>query len=253
MDKYLKQKLPPVDRQEEFSKKQADYQEKLKQLRNSPVAVVPDLQQPVAKDLPVERIDKLQAKAITSPNDVMEKIAASRASKDMSRSMPGDTLDYSKFKPNVMAQELPEKILPSGDWKKEYAAKAKLDKLKSLRGVLKAIPGIGPLTQITPSLVDLKEGNPNTAAARMITGLAPAGTGELDAQLMQQAHLQDNAPELQDPNYLRTLQAIGQRRQGMGKSPVVESFSGQPVDTSATEDSDFLNKIIAAQRAKTQG
>jgi hypothetical protein len=130
-----------------------------------------------------------------------------------------------------------------------------LGALKALmqRGVFRAMGPVSMAANVTPSLVDLKEGNPNTAAARMFTGMAPAGTGELDRKLMQEAEIADKSPELKDPTYLRTLQNIGQRRAEQGKSPVVESFSGREVDTSATEEDDFLNAVKAKMRQGAQG
>jgi hypothetical protein len=130
-----------------------------------------------------------------------------------------------------------------------------LGALKSMMktGAFKAIAPLSVASQITPSLADLKEGKPNTAAARMVTGLAPAGTGDLDSKLMEEAQLRDSSPELFDPSYQNTLKNIGERRRNSGKSPVVESFSGQKVDTSATDDSDFLNKIKALQKSNSQG
>jgi hypothetical protein len=70
---------------------------------------------------------------------------------------------------------------------------------------------------------------------------------------MEEAALRDKSPELFDPEYRKLLQRIGQKRMEQGKSPVVESFSGQPVDTSATEGSDVENRIKALQALKSQG
>lgn len=131
-----------------------------------------------------------------------------------------------------------------------------LGALKSMmkNGTFKAAgPVLGVASNIVPSIADLKEGNPNTAMARMATSLAPAGTGELDKQLMEQAAIADKSPELQDPSYLNTLKNIGARREREGRSPVVESFSGQQVDTAATEGSDFENRLKAIQKLNSQG
>jgi hypothetical protein len=87
----------------------------------------------------------------------------------------------------------------------------------------------------------------------MVTGLAPAGTGELDKQLMERAEIADKDPELQDESYLQTMKNIGERRARMGKSPIVESFSGQKVDTSATEPTDFENRMKALQKLSSEG
>lgn len=110
-------------------------------------------------------------------------------------------------------------------------------------GVFRAMGPISAASQVTPAIADLKEGNPNTAAARMVSGLAPMGSEKLQDDLMQKAQLEDKSPYLLDPTYQRTLKAIGDRRMKMGKSPVVEAFGGEQIDTSATEDSDYLNAL----------
>lgn len=148
---------------------------------------------------------------------------------------------------------------PSADIKNEALSKMRenfsnnMDKLTKTRIFRSIGPVAGMASQVVPSLVDLKEGNPNTAAARMVTSMAPAGTGELDTKLMDQANIADKSPELLDPTYIRTLKNIGDRRMNMGKSPVVESMSGQKVDTSATEDNDFMNLVKARMRANSSG
>lgn len=131
-------------------------------------------------------------------------------------------------------------------------AKGALESLKN-NGTFRALGPLSAISQVTPTLADLKEGNTNTAAARMITSLAPPGTGDLDQQLMQEAAQRDNSPELSDPGYLQTIKNIGERRMREGRSPVVESFSGQKVDTSATEESDFANKVNALRKLSSQG
>ena len=130
-----------------------------------------------------------------------------------------------------------------------------LGALKSMlkSGTFKAIAPLSTISQITPSLIDLKEGNSNTAAARMLTSLAPVGSEQLQEKLMQDAQLQDKSPELSDPSYMKTLQNIGERRRNEGRSPVVESISGQKVDTSATEPSDFENLVKKRMILNAQG
>jgi hypothetical protein len=128
-----------------------------------------------------------------------------------------------------------------------------IKRLLTGKGLLGTLPVLGAASQVVPSIVDLKEGNPNTAAARMVTGLAPAGSGELDADLLENAKLRDSSPELFDPSYRKTLEAIGARRSREGRSPVVESISGQQVDTEATEGSDFENLLKKKMNAERQG
>jgi len=125
--------------------------------------------------------------------------------------------------------------------------------LLSGKGLRAMLPVLGMASQVVPSAVDLKEGNPNTAVARMVTGLAPPGSGDLDRALMDNAELRDKSPELLDPSYMKTLEAIGARRSREGRSPIVESFSGKQIDTSATEGSDFENLIKKKMNTERQG
>lgn len=233
---YLKQKLPPQDPDklvQDAVDKEIQYKKDLMELRGSKPQMVEDFQKTITKDLPVEKINTRAVQPITSGSDFQANIEAKRQARKNALASIGKGITE-------------EKVLPATDWKKEFIQKNK-------GGALRAIGPIGAAAQVVPALADLKEGNSNTAAARLVTGLAPAGTDQLSSKLMDQAALADSSPELMDENYLKTLRAIGERRQREGKSPIVESFSGKQIDTSATEDSDFLNKIKAAMRANSQG
>jgi hypothetical protein len=146
-------------------------------------------------------------------------------------------------------------LLPS--WATEDLEKIENPKMHRLHGISTvAARALGPLavgSSIVPLAADVKEGKYNTALARAASYAAPVGAEDMTANLMQEAELRDKSPELFDPEYRKLLQRIGQKRAEQGKSPVVESFSGQPVDTSATEESDIENRIKALQNLKSQG
>lgn len=146
-------------------------------------------------------------------------------------------------------------LLPS--WATEDLEKIENPKMHRLHGISTvAARALGPLaigSSIVPLAADVKEGKYNTALARAASYAAPVGAEDMTANLMQEAELRDKSPELFDPEYRKLLQRIGQKRIEQGKSPVVESFSGQPVDTSATEESDIENRIKALQNLKSQG
>jgi hypothetical protein len=131
---------------------------------------------------------------------------------------------------------------------------SKLGRLHGISTV--AAKALGPLaiaSGVIPVAADIKEGKPNTALARAVSYAAPMGAEDLTDKLMQTADISDTSPELQDPEYRKLLMRIGQKRVERGGSPVIKSFSGREVDTSKTEDSDFLNRIKALQDLKTQG
>jgi hypothetical protein len=131
---------------------------------------------------------------------------------------------------------------------------SKLGRLHGISTV--AAKALGPLaiaSGVVPVAADIKEGKPNTALARAVSYAAPMGAEDLTDKLMQTAEISDTSPELQDPEYRKLLMRIGQKRVERGGSPVIKSFSGREVDTSRTEDSDFLNRIKALQDLKTQG
>jgi hypothetical protein len=136
----------------------------------------------------------------------------------------------------------------------EKVANPKLHRVHALTTM--AARAMGPLavaSGIAPIAADIKEGKPNTALARAVSYGVPVGAEEMTENLMNEAKLRDESPELTDPSYLRTLKNIGERRAREGKSPIVESFSGREIDTSATEDEDFLNKIREKMRVNSQG
>jgi hypothetical protein len=146
-------------------------------------------------------------------------------------------------------------LLPQ--WATEDLEKIENPKMYRAHGVATAAArALGPLaiaSGVVPLAADIKEGKTNTALARAASYAAPIGAEDITANLMEEAALRDKSPELFDPEYRKLLQRIGQKRMEQGKSPVVESFSGQPVDTSATEGSDVENRIKALQALKSQG
>jgi hypothetical protein len=119
--------------------------------------------------------------------------------------------------------------------------------------LLKAIAPLSVLQQGVSAISDIKEGKPNTAAAKIVTGMAPPGAGELEEKLLEQAEMKDKYPYLSNPTYQQTLKNIGKRKIQEGKSPIVEGFHGEKVDTSATEGSMFENLIKKIQEKKRQG
>jgi len=129
--------------------------------------------------------------------------------------------------------------------------------MKVLKGGINSIMGVGinPLSiasQAVSALADVKEGKPNTAAARVVSSLAPPGIGKLEDDLLEEAEIKDRYPKLQDPTYLRTIRNIGERRQKMGKSPIVEGFDKEQIDTSKTEKSNFENLMKKLKQEKSR-
>lgn len=159
------------------------------------------------------------------------------------------------FKDGGKVSGVTEHIDTNSQWKLGSTAAEKLAQHRTMRDIaknsLKAVPVLSAVSQITPAIADVKDGMPNTAAARMLTSLAPMGTEEVQDSLMNRAQMEDKSPELLDPTYINTLKKIGERRAREGRSPVVESFSGQEIDTSATESNDFLNRVKAKMRASS--
>ena len=146
-------------------------------------------------------------------------------------------------------------LLP--EWATEDLNKVESPKLARLQGVATlAARALGPMavaSGVVPLAADIKEGKPNTALARAVSYAAPIGAEQLTDQLMETAELKDTSPELLDPEYRKLLMRIGKKRMEQGKSPVIKSFSGREVDTSKTEESDFLNKVKALQELSSKG
>ncbi len=146
-------------------------------------------------------------------------------------------------------------LLP--EWATEDLNKVENPKLHRLQGVAtfaaRALAPLAVASGIVPLAADIKEGKPNTALARAASYAAPLGAEQLTDQLMETAELKDTAPELLDPEYKKLLMRIGQKRVEQGKSPVIKSFSGKEVDTSKTEESDFLNRVRALQDLSSKG
>ncbi len=126
-------------------------------------------------------------------------------------------------------------------------------KPSSFQRLLGMLNPLAMLSQGVSALADIKEGKPNTAAAKLATSFAPMGAGQLEDNLMEEAAIKDAYPKLQDPTYLRTIKNIGERRQRMGKSPVVEGFDNEKIDTSQTENSVFENLMKKLREEKSRG
>jgi len=146
-------------------------------------------------------------------------------------------------------------LLP--EWATEDLNKVENSKSARIHGAATlAARALGPLavaSGVVPLAADIKEGKPNTALARAVSYAAPLGAEQLTDQLMETAELKDTAPELLDPEYRKLLMRIGQKRVERGGSPVIKSFSGKEIDTSKTEESDFLNRIKALQELSSKG
>jgi hypothetical protein len=161
------------------------------------------------------------------------------------RKNPANTI-YAEQKAGLLPNELMDDL--------EKIENPKLYRMNALSKLAaKAMAPIGVLSAVAPVAADLKEGKPNTALARVVSSAAPFGTEEVTDKLMQDANLADVAPELTNDSYVQTLKNIGTRRVKEGRSPVVETISGQKVDANATENSDYENRVKALQRFASQG
>lgn len=264
MDKYLLQKALAAD---ELKKQERlnDALEFKNQLNSSDVQrnIVPDFQDKMVKDLPVDRINKLgEAVPVKSAADALISNAATAEAKAAEKIAQGrkNAIQNLAYDAGAMKQQYLDKLAQENG-KKVYGTQAPVEldykdlrKQMSAKNKLRAVsPVLGAVANVVPSAIDLSQGNPNTAAARLLTGAAPIGAESVADKLMEQAQIADKAPELQDPQYLDMLRKIGEARQARGKGSVVESFSGQPVDTAATEEDDFLNKLKAQQKLNSQG
>jgi hypothetical protein len=165
---------------------------------------------------------------------------------EANRANPANTV-YAEQKAGLLPDDLIEKPLQDIA-EPRFAALNKLSKVAA-----KAIAPVGVAAMVTPVAADLKEGNPNTALTRAATMALPIGTEGVSDKLMQEAQIRDKSPELLDPTYQQTLKNIAERRLREGRSPVIETFSGQQVDGSATSDSDIMNKILEHRRQMGQG
>jgi len=158
------------------------------------------------------------------------------------------------YEPDTLIKE----IKNTNDRTKEYEMLTKRARAAGVKPsqFIKLLGMLNPLSiasQGVSALADIKEGKPNTAAAKLATSLAPMGAGQLEDNLMEEAAIKDKYPKLQDPTYLRTIKNIGERRQQMGKSPIVEGFDGEQIDTSQTEKSNFENLMKKLRQEKSRG
>jgi hypothetical protein len=123
---YLPQKAKKITPEERLQK-QLDFEERVKRLKNAPVEMTGELSQKMTKDLPVERIDTLQAAPLKKADDAMAQIAAKRAAKDSAG----------------------EYVYDAAKQKAEYYAKQKAEKRAGLAGAMagakRASLGLGKL------------------------------------------------------------------------------------------------------------
>jgi hypothetical protein len=128
MSEYLKSKIPAsaTSKAEDFLADDRSYAEKLKELIASKPQMVDDFQKPVAKDLPVEKIDRRGAvQPLTSGADFAARQAARQQAIKAASSGASDVLDY-------------------GQLKKEFADKARsAARSPAGRKVLGAVPFAG--------------------------------------------------------------------------------------------------------------
>jgi hypothetical protein len=158
------------------------------------------------------------------------------------------------YEPDTLIKE----VKNTNDRSKEYEMLTKRARAAGVKAnpFIKLLGILNPLSiasQGVSALADIKEGKPNTAAAKLATSFAPMGAGQLEDNLMEEAAIKDKYPKLQDPTYLRTIKNIGERRQQMGKSPIVEGFDKEQIDTSQTEKSMFENLIKKLRQEKSRG
>lgn len=158
---------------------------------------------------------------------------------EANRANPANTI-YAQQKAGLLPDEM-TKPLEQIENPRFYA----LNKASKLAA--KVMAPVGLASVAVPIAADVKEGNYNTALARGASMAAPIGTEEISDKLMLEAQIEDKAPYLKDPTYMKTLQNIGVRRQNEGRSPIVEGFNGEKIDTSATSDNDVMNQIIKAR------
>lgn len=165
-----------------------------------------------------------------------------------------DTGNLSAYK-DTAGKSIENAITKSGQKIEENLPRLSENIKKTGKGfqLLKAVAPLSMLQQGVSAIADIKEGKPNTAAAKLVTGMAPPGAGELEDKLLEKAEMKDKYPYLDDPTYQQTLKNIGKRRMKQGKSPIVEGFHGEQVDTSATEGSMFENLIKKMQDKNRQG
>lgn len=123
---YLPQKAKKITPEERLQK-EIDFQQKMKQLKNAPVEMSGELSEKMTRDLPVEKIDKLQMAPVQKADDAMAQIAAKRAAKG----------------------NLEEYVYDAAKEKAEYFAKQKAEKRAGMAGVMagakRAAAGLGKL------------------------------------------------------------------------------------------------------------
>lgn len=89
MSNYLPQKAPAQLSKEELLERESEFNRKLKDLDNSPIAKVDDFQKPLVKDLPVQKINTKEVVQQIGGNDFVEKIAKLRALKQAGKKAMG--------------------------------------------------------------------------------------------------------------------------------------------------------------------
>lgn len=149
---YMKQKITPqVD---DTSDRQLKFLRDREALKNTAPEINSNLGQQISKDLPVEHIDKLQAKDMSRPSDVYAKIAEHRANRAAQKGAIG-------------ISDVAEKVLPAGNWKQEFVQKS----MQAARNpAAKKAMGIIPF--VAPAMA-LMNGEPAQAAEEVVADVAP--------------------------------------------------------------------------------
>lgn len=89
-DTYNKKKLPPLDRVAKRLEKEREFNKGMQELVASKPEMTDDYRKSIAKDLPVEKIDRRgQVWPQSKPSDVVDKIAAFRAMRQAGKKMMG--------------------------------------------------------------------------------------------------------------------------------------------------------------------
>ncbi len=146
MDKKYYESLydkPEVD----VPEKRKGFAEALGDLRNSEVPVLDDsLQKTQAVDVPREKIDKLQMKQISPPQDSMAKVTEFRIKRDAQRAaagLPPLSVGETYTAPTAAAKpaQVAENVYDAAAAKKEFIAKNKFN--RGAKKMLGAVPVLG--------------------------------------------------------------------------------------------------------------
>ena len=227
MEKFLKQKAIDLDELKK-QKRLEDAVDFKNQLNNSKFErnIVPDFQQKMVKDLPVDKINKLgEVVPLKNISDVLEKNAAIQASNKANKIAEGrkKALEDTVYNAGTLKQEYLDKLSAEKgkkifgknapvDLDYNQLRKAKINKKLSLGGLAAGIAtalGSAALPESamasTPVQAGLKALNEGDPASLLIPENVGPGTGSLDERI-EKGTLTD-----EDKKALR-LQALGQLR-----------------------------------------